>query len=405
MNILQLCKKYPFPLKDGEAIAVVEMSRALVDQGCQMDLLAMNTFRHKTNIGNVLPAELAHYHEVTSVDVDNQIRLKDAFLNLFSQESYHISRFVSEAFRLKLIDLLKNNHYDVIKLETLYLAPYLEDIKAHSDALIVMRAHNIEHEIWERIAGQIKFLPKRFYLDYLSKKLKNFELEKLNQYDFLVAITERDLLQFKSMGYKNGCIAAPVGFHFPEYKAERKDIKKPKSIAFIGSLDWMPNVEGLSWFLREAWPKVQQKFPELKFYIAGRNAPESMSHISSTSVKYVGDVEDAKKFINDHPIMVVPLLAGSGIRIKILEGMALGRVVITTSVGLEGIPAQHGKHVLLANTADEFVKAIEKCILNEDIASQISLAAENFVRQKFDRSTMASQIVEAYKQALHAYHS
>jgi len=122
-------------------------------------------------------------------------------------------------------------------------------------------------------------------------------------------------------------------------------------------------------------------------------------------VKYVGDVEDAKKFINDHPIMVVPLLAGSGIRIKILEGMALGRVVITTSVGLEGIPAQHGKHVLLANTADEFVKAIEKCILNEDIASQISLAAENFVRQKFDRSTMASQIVEAYKQALHAYHS
>ena len=213
MKVLQLCKKFPYPLQDGESIAIQHISKSLTEMGCEMSLLTMNTSKHyyKPN-HNIIPEELKHYKEIHSIDVDNTIRKWDAFKNLFSKDSYHISRFQSDEFAQKLLYLIKANKYDIIQLETLYLAPYYDLIKDNCDAIIVMRAHNIEHEIWDRITEQIDFTPKRLYLSYLAKKLKKFEIDRLNKYDFLVAITERDLDKFKSLGYKNGCLAIPVGF-------------------------------------------------------------------------------------------------------------------------------------------------------------------------------------------------
>ena len=151
MKILQLCKKFPFPLKDGESIAVNSLSKALHDEGCELTLLAMNTAKHYFR-GKDMPEALSHYRGVFSVDVDNRIKLKDAFLNLFSRESYHISRFISREYGQKLGQLLRRQDFDIIQLETMYLAPYIPVIRRYTAAPIAMRAHNIEHEIWERIS-------------------------------------------------------------------------------------------------------------------------------------------------------------------------------------------------------------------------------------------------------------
>ena len=150
MKILQLCKKFPYPLKDGESIAVTYLSHALHDLGCDITLLSMNTSKHFTDL-NSLPREFNHYKEIQVTALDNSVNAFSAFKNLFSKDSYHVSRFVCPDFKNKLIELLQNNDFDVIQLETLYLAPYIDVIKKYSKALITMRAHNIEFEIWERI--------------------------------------------------------------------------------------------------------------------------------------------------------------------------------------------------------------------------------------------------------------
>ena len=144
MKILQLCKKFPYPLKDGESIAVTTLSRALRELGCQVSLLAMNTHKHFFN-SNGCPEALSHYKDIFKVPVDNRVKPTEAFLNLFSRESYHIARFISPAFQRQLIEVLKNNTYDLIQLETPYLSPYIPTIRKYSDALIAMRAHNVEH--------------------------------------------------------------------------------------------------------------------------------------------------------------------------------------------------------------------------------------------------------------------
>ena len=396
MRILQLCKKFPYPLKDGESIAVTYLSHAMSQLGCEVSLLSMNTTKHYMDISK-LPEEYNHYKEIHVTKLDNQVNAMDAFRNLFSKDSYHVSRFVCSDFRDKLIALLRKNDYDVVQLETLYLAPYIDIIKAHSNALVTMRAHNIEFEIWERISNNTTFLPKRWYLKYLTSKLKRFELDKLNEYDYLISVSERDLLKFKDLGYKNGAISSPIGLDLKNYIRIPKKQSSIRDLCFIGALDWRPNLEGLQWFLEHVWPLVHASFPDIKLHVAGRNTPPEIANLKVNNVVIHGEVPDAVEFINTYGIMVVPLFSGSGMRVKILEGMALSKVVITTTLGMEGIDAEDGKEILIADNPQAFLTKISDVLSGKINAETIGKNALEFVKEYYDHANNAKKLIEKYK--------
>lgn len=377
---------------------MTSLGKALHHLGCEISMLAMNTSKHKANVDRQ-PEELSYYAEIITVEVDNQIKAIDAFKNLFTDESYHISRFISEEFQEKLIELLSRKTFDIIQLETLYLAPYLPVIRQYSKAMIAMRAHNVEHEIWERISAKSGFLPKKWYLKYLTNKLKRFEMDQLNEYDFLVAISERDLNQFKKLGYQNGAIASPVGIEAHHFSKLPQGSRKEKSLSlfFIGSLDWMPNLDGLQWFMENVWAQTKSLPDSVTLHIAGRNTPDWMREKWTDRVCIHGEIADAHQYIRDHDVMIVPLFSGSGMRVKILEGMALGKMVITTSLGLEGIPADHGKHVWIADTEEEFLDAIQQVIANKSIVAEIGENARQFVLENFDSLEIAQRLLESYR--------
>ncbi len=396
MKILQLCKKFPYPLKDGESIAVTTLSRSLQELGCQVSLLAMNTHRHFFEEEGC-PEVLRHYRDIFKVAVDNRIKPADAFLNLFSRESYHISRFVSDAFRQKLVQVLKGTAFDVVQLETPYLAPYIPAIRAHSDALVAMRAHNVEHEIWERVAEHTSVPLRRWYLKHLARKLRRYELDQLEQYDILVAITQRDLGFFREQGYTKTGVVAPIGLRRENYLPDYDSFRRPLSLSFIGSLDWMPNQEGLKWFFNEVWGGVRQQYPALKLHVAGRNMPDSWRRsLAEENVVIHGEVPDAAAFINQHSLMVVPLLAGGGMRAKIMEGMALGKVVLTTSLGLEGIAARHGREVLVADSPAQFLENIGFCYRQGQQLEGIGRQARHFVLSQYDSQAIARKLLGCY---------
>jgi glycosyltransferase involved in cell wall biosynthesis len=397
MRILQLCKKFPYPLKDGESIAVTYLSRALRDLGCEVTLLCMNTTKHYTDLSQ-LPDDFDHYREIHCTPLDNQVNAKDAFLNLFSDVSYHIERFISKPFRDKLIELLQRDEYDVIQLETLYMAPYVETIKLYTKAQIVMRAHNVEHEIWERISDNTRFFPKKWYLTHLARKLREYEIAQLNEYDFLLALTDRDLKKFKKLGYRNGAIASPIGLESSQYIMHTRENStgKPLTLCFIGSLDWMPNIEGLHWFIHKVWPMLSSKYPEITLHVAGRNTPRTLSGASARNVVVHGEVPHASEFISRYDIMVVPLFSGSGMRVKILEGMALGKAIISTSLGKEGIDATDKEEIIVADDAKAFVRAIDYCVEHPDALDRIGENAREFVREHFDNHAITERLYGIY---------
>lgn len=396
MRILQLCKKFPYPVKDGESLAITYLGKALHQLGCEISLLAMNTSKHHSK-ACTQPEALPYYKTIDVIEIDNQLKVKDALFNLFSNESYHISRFVSDNFAERLKVLLEKESFDIVQLETLYLAPYISTIRKYSNAKIIMRSHNVEHEIWERITSNTQSGPKKWYLSHLTQKLKTYEIDRLNDYDLFAAITQRDLDRYVQLGFKGNAVNIPIGIDIKDYKQDFSAFKKPISLSFIGSLDWMPNIEGLKWFLDHVWDKIQQQHPSIKFHIAGRNAPSWLLNLKKKNVVVLGEIDDAHQYINEHSVMVVPLKSGSGMRVKILEAMALGRLVITTTIGVEGIHANHQDQILIADTASEFLSAIQYCKKHQTSLADMGKKAHDFIGKEFDNTQIAEKLLENFQ--------
>jgi glycosyltransferase involved in cell wall biosynthesis len=319
---------------------------------------------------------------------------------LFSNRSYHIERFVDAGFEAKLIEILQSGRFDIIQLETLYLAPYIPVIRRYSHAAVVLRAHNVEHEIWERIAANSRFL-KKWYLQKITPRLRDYEIGRLNDYDLVVGITERDVNIFRELGLRKPAVVAPIGLDAAAYVPDPHSFGRPLSMAFIGSLDWMPNLEGLQWFLEKVWnPRLNRQFPDLKLHIAGRNTPDWLRQTHLPNVVVHGEVPNASDFILQHSLMVVPLLSGGGMRAKILEGMALGRVVLSTSLGMEGIPVADGQEALIADTPEAFFRVVAGCYAHQADLEKMGQKARLFFEEHYDNRFVARQLLHTYREII-----
>lgn len=391
MKVLQLCKKFPYPLRDGESIAVNFLSKSLIEHGCVIDLLSINTPKHYFDY-KANPGVQSHYRQVELIDVYTNISILGAISNLFSSKSYHISRFESGAFRRKLIEMLEQSVYDVVLLESIFVAPYIETIRKHSKAKVILRAHNVEYLIWERVADHMGNPIKKRYLQYLTRKLKNFEVSTFGQIDGLVPISPVDRDVFRQLGYSGPEFTYPVAMYTADMSHRLPSEMGGRTVSFIGSLDWIPNQEGLIWFVRVVWPLVLKRLPDAVFYIAGRHITEEVHGLALKRVRVLGEVEDATAFLQEHPVTVVPLFSGSGMRVKVIEAMALGPIVISTKVGAEGIQYQADRHLLIAEEAEEFARQV--CAVLEDIPAydQISSNARQLVEEHYDASALGRRL-------------
>jgi glycosyltransferase involved in cell wall biosynthesis len=396
MKILQIANKTPYPPKDGGSIATLTMSRGFRDLGHEVTVLAMNTSKHPVQVDDI-PEDLSRDIRFILVDVDTSLYPFKALKNLlFSSLPYNAERFITKDFTDRLIKLLSEEEFDVIQLEGLYLAPYVPVIREHSGAFLSMRAHNIEYEIWERTVRQRSGL-KKLYTGLIARRVKKMEVSYLNTYDAVIPITHRDAEILVTLGCRAPIHVSPTGINMKDFDIHTEKPEFP-SLFHIGALDWSPNLEGLDWFLKNCWKDLHKKYPELKFYIAGRNAPESFRKLKEPNVVFLGEVEDAYRFMRSKAIMIVPLLSGSGMRIKIIEGMALGKAIVSTSIGSEGIETSHGENIIIGDDPQNFTSGIESLLNNFDNFEAIGRSARKFIEAKYDNLSISKALTGFYKE-------
>ena len=397
MNILQVTNKVPFPTRDGGAIACMNLTKGFAQQGCKVTVLAMNTFKHHVHLDEI-PEEIKQMATFRLVDVPAKINALAALINLiFSRKPYNAVRFIDENFSKALVDLLTKNQFDIIQLEGLYVCPYIPLIRKYSNAKVVYRAHNVEFEIWERATKLSRGL-KKLYLQNLSKRIKRFEIDLLNTYDILVPITARDGKMLDSLGNVKDKQVSQTGIDSSVVVQDTSSLEFP-SLFHIGSLDWAPNQEGILWFIENCWHEIHKKYPDLRFYVAGRNAPQWLiQKLNVEGVVFEGEVTDAYRFMNSKAIMIVPLFSGSGMRIKIVEGMALGKSIVSTSIGAEGIDVADGENILLANDATGFVEDVTGLLEDRDSFERIGRNATLFIQQNFNNLAISKKLIGFYKQ-------
>ncbi|MBP3764047.1 MAG: glycosyltransferase [Bacteroidales bacterium] len=396
MKVLQLCNKPPYPPVDGGTMAMNSITQGLLARGCQVKVLTVATDKHPVRENQIPPG----YREQTgfeAVYIDLGIKVLPAMGAMLGGESYHVKRYVSNDFAQKLKQILEQEQFDIVHVESIFLTPYVPIIRKHSQAKVILRAHNVEHLIWKRIAHSCRNPFKRWYLKHLSLTLRAYELEHLADYDGVVCITRNDADRFVGAGCRRPVVSIPFGVTPPALPQVEEE---PDSLFHIGAMDWMPNRESIKWLLDEVWPLVHAQVPQAKLYLAGRKMPEQwmQSHIEGVTV--VGEVDDAMQFIGSKKINVVPLLSGSGIRVKIIEAMSAGKAVVTTTVGAQGIDYTDGVNILIADTPQEFADRIKRCLQDDAFCRQVGQAAARLIAEQYDIDTLTGQLLEFYNERI-----
>ena len=396
MKVLQLCNKPPYPSVDGGTMAMDSITSGLLCEGCEVKVLTVETDKHPVR-RELIPAEYLKQTGLESVYVDLRVKPLPAIFAMLCGESYHVKRYVSEAFAAKLREILEKESFDIVHVESIFLTPYVPLIRKYSDAKIILRAHNVEHLIWRQVAQSCTNSLKRWYLKHLSLTLRAYELEHLNDYDGVVCITKNDAEVFRQAGCRKPVVSIPFGIdpgEVPNVEVE------PDSLFHIGAMDWLPNQESIRWLLEEVWPVVHREVPQAKLYLAGRKMPSQWMNATIEGVSVIGEVPDAMYFIGSKKINVVPLLSGSGIRVKIIEAMSIGKTVITTTVGAQGIDYTDGENILIADTPEQFARQIKRCLDDDAFCSRVGEAAAQLVADQYDRKKLAEELIEFYHKRL-----
>ena len=373
------------------------ITQGLIAEHCTLKVLTMCSDKHPVK-KNLITEEYCTNTQFESVYVDLKINMLDAFVALLTGESYNVKRYESHEFAKKLASILKEDTFDVIHVESIFLTPYLPLIRKYSKAKVILRAHNVEHLIWERIAKCTKNIFKRWYVKKLALALKVYELEHISQYDGIACITQKDADYFIKAGCRKPIVSIPFGIIAPD-TMDNVD-EEPNSLFHIGSMDWIPNLEGVNWFLEKVWPKVLNEVPQARMYLAGRKMPQTLMNTEYRNVSIVGEVPDAMYFIESKKINIVPLLSGSGIRVKIIEAMSVGKTVISTTIGAEGIEYTDGKNILIADTPDEFVMQIKRCIADDEFCAEIGKNAYDLVANNYNNELLTQKLLTFYNKLI-----
>jgi glycosyltransferase involved in cell wall biosynthesis len=389
MRILQFCNKSPFPAKEGGPIAMHAMTQMLLRQGHSVKIIAVNTPKYTVN-EEFIDAEYRQKTGIELVNVDTNFRIIGAAKALLSNKSYHVERFKSKQLEQHLIQSLQENDYDVVIFETIYLAVYADVIRKYSNAKLFLRAHNCEHTIWKRISENLPFGVKKGYLSVLAKQLEIFEKKSIEKFDAILCISSVDKQWFSSQ--KTSVPVKTISFGIDMDETNFEPAFSLVNLFYLGSMDWYPNLEGVCWFLKNVWNTVHRNYPNLLFRIAGRNMPEALKAVANNGIEIIHDVKNAKEFMTENGILLVPLWSGSGIRIKIIEAMSLGKLVITTSIGVEGIEAKNKEHVLIADTPQEFAEAIDFCMNNPSFCQEIASNAQQLILQHHNNAILGKEL-------------
>ena len=394
MKVLQLCIKPPYPPVDGGTMAMNSITQGLLREGCEVKVLSVETDKHPASMES-MPAAYRKATDVESVYIDLGVKPLPAGVAMLCGESYNVKRYRSEAFAAKLREVLKGADFDVVHVESVFLTPYVPLIRKHSQAKIILRAHNVENLIWRGVAMSTRHGLKRWYLKHLALTLRAYELEHVNDYDGVVCITRNDADYFRANGCRRPITHMPFGVEPVKVEATAE---KPASLFHIGAMDWLPNQESIKWLIEEVWPVVYREVPQARLYLAGRKMPERWMKANIDGVTVVGEVADAAQFIADKQINVVPLLSGSGIRVKIIEAMSMGKAVVTTTVGAQGIDYTDGENLLIADTPADFARQIGRLVSDSAYCKRVGEAAARLVAERYDGSALARQLIQFYEE-------
>lgn len=396
MRILWLKSELLHPVDKGGKIRTYQMLRA-INRKHPVTYLTLDD-------GHAAPDARARALEYASVVETVPLRISrrgsprffgELATNLVSSLPYSLSRYRVDVFRDRVRAELAERKIDLVVCD--FLTPWvnLPDDAASFGIPIVLFQHNVEAEIWRRHADVAANPLSRWYFGLQHHRMMRYEKEACLAADHVVAVSEHDARLFREQYGVTSVSDVPTGVDIEYFDPAPFTSRVPARLVFTGSMDWMPNADGISWFTEEVWPLVRARRPDASFTIVGRNPPAAVRALATpgSGIEVTGSVPDVRPYLGTGSVFVVPLRIGGGTRLKIYEAMAMECPVVSTTVGAEGLPVVSGEHLQIA---DDPISFAERCIAlldDNDAASAMANRAAGYVRTNFGWDAVADHFV------------
>jgi sugar transferase (PEP-CTERM/EpsH1 system associated) len=307
----------------------------------------------------------------------------------------------SRSVASRLTDVLRSGHFDTVQIEGVHLMEYLPIIQeAAGSAAVVVDWHNIESEIMWRYAKNTGNWAKRIVAKRTAKLIERAEDKLLGSHVTHTVTSERERQKLLARHSSANVDVIPNGVDSSYYSLA--NIKNPKcqsvqhrskpTILFVGSMDYHANIDAVTWFSRTVWPEIARNHPDLQFTIVGRDPGPEVRALVCDRIHVTGSVDDVRPFYTAAVAAVVPLRSASGTRLKVLEAMAAGVPVVSTSIGAEGIELEDDVHLLFADAPREIVSAVGKLLLSSETRSRLTHAARELVSNAYDWSAIGKRL-------------
>ncbi len=414
MRVLHFAPRVCWPLDTGAKLRNYHLARVLSARA-NVTLLAFEDSEEP-------PAGLKNvYEQVITVERSPGYTLLKIFRGAFGRTPLPLLNYTTVPMKQTLRQTLKEQQFDVVQVESIHLMGYLPIIRlAARRALVVCDWHNIESELMRRYSEREPSLPRQLYARKTAQQLSDVEEEATHAFDAHVVVSERDGERLRelwsatavsviengvdSAHYSDGEIeAAHVAWRSQNGDEVSRSTPRQKRIVFVGSMDYHANIDGVVAFAREVWPALHERHPEMLFTIVGRDpSAEVLQLASMPGVEVTGTVDDVRPYYREAILSIVPLKIGGGSRLKILEAMAAGVPVVSTTLGAEGLDVRHGVDIFIADTNEQQSDAITAVIENEGLRRQLRVEGRALVARRYDWTRVGDSLFKVYEELLAA---
>ena len=303
---------------------------------------------------------------------------------------FSIRKFTDRAAGRKIEQLIRQEKFDALVCD--FLAPSLTFPKRLWGQTILFQ-HNVETVLWERMLASEPSWLKRLLYRLEAGRMRRYECSSIGKFQHVIAVSEQDRAYMGRFMPENKISVVPTGVDLEQYRVTSGGQASEPLVMFTGTMNFEPNVDGVEYFCREIWPRVLKAVPDARFRIVGKEPVAAVRRLESETVEVTGTVPSVVDHLQQASVLVVPLRMGGGTRLKIYEGMAMGRAIVSTSIGAEGLDVRNGKDIILADEAETFANAVITLLREPELRKRYERAAADLVT-RFGWSSVAEKFVE-----------
>lgn len=395
MRILFLSPTLPFPLTDGGRIRVFNLLKQIALKN-DVTLLALETQpTDKDSIVNVEQLGVK-VHLVQYASTLPALSAKTFFSALFKRQPITVARYDVPVYREKFRELLTTETFDIVHYEMFHTAQFHTD----TDLPGVLSLQNVDSAIWQRLQRETESLFYRCAYWSQKRAFQRYERVLSPKFDVVTCTSEVDAAVFERYCAEGTVRVIPNGVDVTHFSPDHAS-EDAAHLIYIGSMDWYPNEDAARFFAEEILPQIQKDVPDVKFTIVGGNPSVRVQGLTDMDgVVVTGRVPEIKPYFAEATVFVVPLRIGSGTRLKILEALAMGKAVVSTRVGAEGLALRDGEEILIADEPDTFADAVTRLLTDRALRQKIGANGRVRVEQDYDWYSIAEKLHTVYESLL-----